>query len=87
MVEEIAIVSPKIIVVMGPDALAALGEMQIPLARPLQPRMGEIQPLTPMIDALYVPDIDASLDDEGTKRTFWSAFRTLGDWWADFPPY
>ena len=87
MIEEIAIVLPKIIVVMGPDALAALGEMQIPLARPLAPRMGEVQPLTPMIDALYVPDIDASLDEEAAKREFWSAFRVLGDWYAAQPPY
>jgi uracil-DNA glycosylase family 4 len=87
VVEEIAIVSPKIIVVMGPDALGALGEMQIPLARALQPRVGEIQPLTPMIDALYVPDIDASLDEEAAKREFWSAFRVLGEWYAAQPPY
>jgi len=87
VVEEIAIVMPKIIVVMGPDALGALGEMQIPLARPLAPRMGEIQALTPTIDALYVPDIDASLDEEAAKREFWSAFRVLGDWYAAQPPY
>jgi uracil-DNA glycosylase family 4 len=87
VVEEIAIVSPKIIVLMGPDALGALGEMQIPLARPLAPRMGEIQSLTPMIDALYVPDIDGSLDEEAAKREFWSAFRVLGDWYAGQPPY
>ena len=87
VIEEIAIVLPKIIVVMGPDALAALGEMQIPLARPLAPRMGEVQPLTPMIDALYVPDIDASLDEEAAKREFWSAFRVLGEWYEDLPPY
>src|ERR1700676_2821335 len=35
VVEEIAIVQPKIIVVMGPEALAALDELDIPLARPL----------------------------------------------------
>jgi uracil-DNA glycosylase len=87
VVEEIAIVSPKIIVAMGPDALAALGEMQIPLARALQPRVGDIQQLTPMIDALYVPDIDASLDEEAAKREFWSAFRVLGEWYAAQPPY
>ena len=87
VVEEIAIVMPKIIVVMGPDALGALGEMQIPLARPLAPHMGEIQPLTPMIDALYVSEIDASLDEEAAKREFWSAFRVLGDWYAAQPPY
>ena len=30
---------------------------------------------------------DASLDDEGAKRSFWRAFRSLGDWYADLPPY
>src|SRR5438105_12287626 len=50
VVQEIAIVQPKIIVVMGAEALAALGEMQIPLARPLEPRVGVVQQLTPMID-------------------------------------
>jgi uracil-DNA glycosylase len=48
---------------------------------------GEIQKLTPSCDALYVPDVDASLDDEASKRDFWRAFRALGDWYADFPPY
>jgi len=87
VVQEIAIVQPKLIVVMGAEALGALGEMQIPLARPLQPRLGEIQQLTPMIDALYVPDIDSSLDEEQAKREFWAAFRVLGDWYSSQPPY
>jgi uracil-DNA glycosylase family 4 len=87
VVEEIAIVQPKIIVVMGAEALAALSEMQIPLSRPLAARFGEIQKLTPMIDALYVPDIDASLDEEYAKREFWAAFRVLGEWYAAQPPY
>jgi uracil-DNA glycosylase family 4 len=87
VVQEIAIVQPKLIVVMGAEALGALGEMQIPLARPLAPRVGEIQQLTPMIDALYVPDIDSSLDEEQAKREFWAAFRVLGDWYSSQPPY
>jgi uracil-DNA glycosylase family 4 len=87
VVHEIAIVQPKIIVVMGAEALAALGEMDIPLARALEPRLGEIQQLTPMIDALYVPNIDDSLDEQDSKRAFWAAFRTLGDWYAAQPPY
>jgi len=87
VVQEIAIVQPKLIVVMGAEALGALGEMQIPLARPLQPRLGEIQQLTPMIDALYVPEIDSSLDEEQAKREFWAAFRVLGDWYSSQPPY
>jgi uracil-DNA glycosylase len=87
VVGEIAIVQPKIIVVMGPEALAALMELDVPLAEPLAPRLGEIQQLTPTIDALYVPNIDESLDDQDAKRAFWAAFRTLGDWHASQPPY
>jgi uracil-DNA glycosylase family 4 len=87
VVEEIAIVQPKIIVVMGDDALRTLDALQVPLARPLEPRPGEVQPFTPSIDALYVPDIDGALDEEAAKRAFWSAFRVLGQWYADLPPY
>ncbi|HEV3320779.1 MAG TPA: uracil-DNA glycosylase family protein [Solirubrobacteraceae bacterium] len=85
--EEIAIVQPKIIVAMGAEALTALNDLEIPLARPLAPRLGEIQQLTPSIDALYVPNIDESLDGQEAKRAFWEAFRTLGEWWAAQPPY
>jgi uracil-DNA glycosylase len=87
VVQEVAIVSPKIIVVMGTEALSALASMDIPLARALEPRLGEVQQLTPMIDALYVPNIDDSLDEQDAKRAFWAAFRTLGEWYAAQPPY
>ena len=56
LVEELAIVSPKIVVVMGPEALAVLSELDIPLRRELRPEPGEIQRLTPSIEALYVPE-------------------------------
>ena len=85
--EEIAIVQPRMVVVMGERALETLGEIGVPLARPLEPRLGQVQSLTPTIDALYVPDIDDSLDSEDSKREFWSAFRALGDWYAELPPY
>jgi uracil-DNA glycosylase family 4 len=87
LVEELAIVSPKIVVIMGEDALAVVQELDIPLRRELRPAVGEIQPLTPAIDALYVPNIDDALDEDSAKRQFWSAFRALGRWWADLPPY
>jgi uracil-DNA glycosylase family 4 len=87
LVEEIAIVQPKIVVVMGEDALDVLNELSLPLARRVEPEPGRVQTLTPSIDALFVPDIDQSLDEESAKRDFWRAFRKLGDWWADFPPY
>src|ERR687886_1118352 len=75
VVEEIAIVQPKIVVVMGPDALDCLNELELPLAREVREEAGVVQRLTPSIEALYVPDIDQSLDEEGAKRTFWRAFR------------
>jgi uracil-DNA glycosylase family 4 len=87
VVEEIAIVGPRCIVVMGERALETVNELDVPLSRTLEPRSGELQKLTPTIDALYVPDIDDSLDSEESKREFWVAFRTLGDWYADLPPY
>ena len=87
LLEELAIVAPKIVVVMGADALAAINELSIPLARELSATPGELQRLTPSMEALYVPNIDDSLDEESTKREFWSAFRVLGQWWEDLPPY
>jgi uracil-DNA glycosylase len=87
VVEELAIVQPRIVVVMGDDAVAALNDLDVPLARPIEPRHGEIQQLTPSTAALVTPNIDEALDEEDPKRAFWSAFRVLGQWYADLPPY
>ena len=87
LVEEVAVVQPRIVVVMGERALATLNRLELPLAGALEPRMGEVQQLTPTIDALYVPDIDASLDEQAAKQAFWRALRPLGEWYADQPPY
>ena len=32
-------------------------------------------------------NIDEALDEDSAKRDFWAAFRVLGQWWADLPPY
>jgi uracil-DNA glycosylase len=87
VLEELAIVAPKIVVVMGDDALNALNDLEVPLARPLDSELGTVQPFTPACDALVVPNIDEALDEEAAKREFWSAFRVLGEWYADLPPY
>jgi uracil-DNA glycosylase family 4 len=87
VLDEITIVQPRIVVVMGDEALEELNDLHIPLGRQLEWKPGELQRLTPSIEALTVPDIDRSLDDEEAKREFWGAFRTLGEWYADFPPY
>jgi uracil-DNA glycosylase family 4 len=85
--EEIAIVQPRMVVIMGDEALQTLNALELPLAELIEPREGEIQRLTPTIDALYVPDIDDSLDTDDAKQRFWSAFRVLGEWYDRLPPY
>jgi uracil-DNA glycosylase family 4 len=87
LLEELAIVQPKMMVVMGADALGILNDLDVPLARELSEAPGELQRLTPSIEALYVPNIDEALDEESAKRDFWAAFRVLGRWYADLPPY
>ena len=87
VLDELAIVQPRIVVVMGEEALDELNLLSVPLGREIEAKPGEIQRLTPSCDALYVPDIDRSLDEERAKRGFWGAFRALGEWYADFPPY
>jgi uracil-DNA glycosylase family 4 len=84
---ELHIVQPKLVVVMGPDALGFLNALEFPLARPLEDTVGELQHFTPTTDALVVPDIDASLDEQAAKTAFWNAFKQLGPWWAELPPY
>jgi uracil-DNA glycosylase len=84
---ELAIVAPRIVVVMGDDALAALNDLDVPLAQPVAAEPGVVQPFTPACDALVVPNIDEALDEESAKRAFWSSFRVLGEWYAELPPY
>jgi uracil-DNA glycosylase len=87
LARELHIVQPKLVVVMGEPALTFLNELAFPLADALEPLHGELQRLTPTIQALHVPDIDDSLDDQAAKTRFWNAFKTLGPWWAELPPY
>ena len=45
---------------------------RVPLAEAIDPELvGEVQQLTPTIEALVTPDIDESLDEESSKRRFW----------------
>jgi uracil-DNA glycosylase len=84
---ELHVVQPKIVVVMGQDALGCVNAVRFPLSSEVAATPGEIQRFTPTIDALVVPDIDASLDEQAAKRAFWDAFKALGPWWSELPPY
>jgi len=87
VLDEFNIIRPRIVVIMGEPALETLNRLGIPLGRPLEPREGEVQAFTPACDGLFVPAIDDSLDEETAKRRFWRAFRTLGRWHDDLPPW
>ena len=84
---ELAIVNPKLIVAMGEETLAALNVAKIPLARELEYAPGEIVDFTPGTEVLVTPDIDVSLDEQRLKAGFWRAFRRLGEWYDNIPPY
>jgi len=87
LVRELHIVQPKLVIVMGEPARTFLNGLAFPLAREVGATEGELQQLTPTIDALVTPDIDDSLDEQPAKTQFWNAFKSLGTWWASLPPY
>ncbi len=87
LARELRIVQPRLVVVMGEDALEFLNSVEFPLSQPVPATLGELQPFTPTIEALVVPDIDLSLDEQPAKTRFWNAFKPVGPWWAELPPY
>lgn len=87
LARELHIVQPKLIVVMGEDAMRFLNELEFPLSAPLEFLSGEFQRFTPTVEALTIPGIDESLDEQAAKTEFWNAFKHLGPWWAELPPY
>jgi len=84
---ELHIVEPKLVVVMGEDALEFLNGIAFPLAARVAAATGDLQRFSPSIEALVVPDIDLSLDEAPSKTAFWNAFKAVGPWWAELPPY
>jgi uracil-DNA glycosylase family 4 len=87
LLRELHIVQPKLVVAMGEPAVAFLNAARFPLARELALVEGELQELTPTIQGLVTPDIDESLDEQPAKTAFWNAFKVLGEWWSQTPPY
>jgi len=88
LTRELHIVQPKLVVVMGEDAARFLDGLHFPLADPVEgAETGVVQRFTPTIDALVTPDIDEALDEAPAKTAFWNAFKALGPWWAEQPPY
>jgi uracil-DNA glycosylase family 4 len=87
LTRELHIVQPKLVVPMGEEAVTFLNSIGFPLADALEWKPGELQRFTATVEALVVPAIDASLDEAPAKTAFWNAFKPLGQWWAELPPY
>jgi uracil-DNA glycosylase family 4 len=87
LARELHIVQPKLIVAMGEETVAFLNSIEFPLADKVDSTAGELQRFTPTVQVLVVPDIDTALDEAPAKTQFWNAFKPLGQWWAELPPY
>jgi uracil-DNA glycosylase len=88
LTRELHIVQPKLLVVMGEAAVKFLDALQFPLADQVaNSELGVVRRFSPTIEALVTPDIDTALDDQAAKTAFWNAFKALGPWWAELPPY
>jgi len=87
LTRELHIVQPKLIVAMGERVVDFLNSVEFPLADTVEYKPGELQRFTATVQVLVVPDIDTSLDEAPAKNKFWNAFKPLGSWWAELPPY
>jgi uracil-DNA glycosylase family 4 len=88
LTRELYIVQPKLVVAMGEQCVAFVDDLAFPLSDRLDAtELGAIQRFTPTIQALVTPDIDEALDEAPAKTAFWNAFKALGPWWAEQPPY
>ena len=87
LTRELHITQPAIVVVMGEPALDFVNSLEFPLSGAVANSIGSVQRFTPTIDLLAVPDIDESLNESAAKRDFWAAFKALGEWYENLPPY
>jgi uracil-DNA glycosylase family 4 len=88
LTREIHIVQPTLVVAMGERTVQFVNDLEFPLSERLDAdAIGTLQRFTPTIQALVTPDIDEALDEAHAKTAFWNAFKALGPWWAEQPPY
>ncbi len=88
LTRELHIVQPTLVVTMGGRTVDFVNDLEFPLSEQLDADpVGLLQRFTPTIEALVTPDIDEALDEAPAKTAFWNAFKALGPWWAEQPPY
>ena len=87
LTRELHIVQPKLLVLMGEPTVEFVNGLGFPLADEIDPARGELQRFTATVEALVTPDIDTALDEAPAKTAFWNAFKAVGSWYAELPPY
>ena len=88
LTRELHIVQPTLLVAMGERTVEFVNDLEFPLSEPVDAdSTGTLQLFTPTIQALATPDVDDALDEAPAKTAFWNAFKALGPWWAEQPPY
>jgi uracil-DNA glycosylase len=88
LTRELHIVQPTLLVAMGERTVEFVNDLEFPLSEPVDADIiGTLQRFTPTIQALVTPDVDEALDEAPAKTAFWNAFKALGPWWAEQPPY
>ena len=88
LTRELHIVQPTLLVAMGDRTVEFVNDLEFPLSDPLDAEStGRLQRFTPTVQALVTPDVDEALDEAPAKTAFWNAFKALGPWWAEQPPY
>ena len=88
LARELHIVQPKLVVVMGEHGARVPERARVPALRPARAEARRAA-------AVHADDrrrctyrtSTQSLDEQPAKTTFWNAFKTLGPWWAELPPY
>ena len=88
LTRELHIVQPKLIVAMGENTVEYPQLDRVSARRYRGVQAGQSSSASrATVQVLVVPDIDASLDEAPAKTQFWNAFKPLGQWWAELPPY
>jgi uracil-DNA glycosylase len=87
LTRELHIVQPKLLVLMGEKTVEFVNALSFPLSDALDPTAEGVQRFTATVEALVVPDIDTALDEAPAKTAFWNAFKAVGAWYSELPPY
>ena len=87
LLRELHIVQPKLIVVMGEPARAFLNSVEFPLASEVAPTTASSSGSRRRSRRSSHPTSTSRSTRHRRRPRFWNAFKLLGTWWAELPPY